>query len=238
MGFSGATVGTSLAMSALPNDFATPLANTVSDLNTFFILLFAVIFAEKLIVVVGTKLALTYLIPAACFFFIAETFTNKETFNNIAKKLLILGISIAVVIPASTHFTQTVCADYMSYVDETIAETDAGAEKINEIMATGDEGSSFFDKLSVAFETAIHGVSDLLTYFKNVIKKCVNSVAILLIINFALPILTLLFFKWLLKELFAIHIPVPKIQLRLPPPKDKKSNLPHKQEPLPLEDKE
>ena len=44
MAFSGTTLTTSLAISALPEDFASPLANTVSDLNTYFIFMFAVVF--------------------------------------------------------------------------------------------------------------------------------------------------------------------------------------------------
>ena len=41
MTFSGTTLTTSLALSALPDDFASPLAETVSDLNTYFIFMFA-----------------------------------------------------------------------------------------------------------------------------------------------------------------------------------------------------
>ena len=43
MKFSGTTIATSLSLSALPNDFASPLASTVSDLNTYFIFIFAVL---------------------------------------------------------------------------------------------------------------------------------------------------------------------------------------------------
>lgn len=216
MKFSGTTLATSLAMSALPNDFATPLAGTVSDLNTYFVFMFAVIFVEKLIVTEGTKIALAYIIPIACILYILAILTTKAVFNNFATKLMILGISLVIVIPFSTHFTQSVCQDYLAYVDETIAEADAGAAKINEVMSNGNEESSFFDKLSDAFKTAIQSVTDLLNYFNNVIKKCVNSVAIMLVTTFVLPLVILLVFKWLLKELFAITIPTPKMQVRMP----------------------
>ena len=73
MKFSGNTIGTSVALSALPDDFASPLAGTVSDLNTYFIFMFAVIFVEKLIVLIGTKISLAYIIPFACVLYI---FTN------------------------------------------------------------------------------------------------------------------------------------------------------------------
>lgn len=223
MAFSGTTIATSLAISALPDDFASPLASTVSDLNKYFVFMFAVIFIEKLIVVEGIKLSFAYIIPAACILYIISLITAKDIFKNFATKVLILGISLIAAIPFSTHFTETVCEDYLAYVDETIAEADAGAAKINEVMTTSNEETTFFEKLSNAFKTAIQSVSDLLEYFRNVVKKCVNSVAIMLVTTFVLPLLMLMLFRWLLKELFAIHIPAPSIKLKLP--RKEKKNL-------------
>ena len=216
MKFSGTTIATSLSLSALPNDFASPLASTVSDLNTYFIFIFAVLFVEKLLVIEGIKIALVWMIPAACVLGILAIVFEKEMFKNFANKLLILGISVIMVVPMSTHFTETVCADYLTYVDETIEEADAGAGKINEIMAEGNEQATFFDKLSDAFKTAISDVNDLLAYFKNVVKKCVNSVAVMIVTTFVLPMLVMLLFRWLLTELFALHLPAPKVSIKLP----------------------
>ena len=213
--FSGATIATSLALSYLPDDIASPLANSVSDLNVYFIVLYAVIFIEKLIVVEGTKIALRWIIPIACGLFIASILLNKDSIKNLGTKILILGISLVMVIPVSIQFTNAVCKDYMVYVEETISEASAGAGKINELMPS-EEDTTFFEKISDAFKTAIQGVSDLITYFKNVIKRCVTSIAILMITNFALPVAVLFIFRWLLKELFAIDLPVPQALTRLP----------------------
>ena len=236
MKFSGTTIATSLSLSALPNDFASPLASTVSDFNTYFIFIFAVLFVEKLIVIEGIKIALVYIIPAACILYIISILTAKEVFRNFGKKLLILGLSIVMVIPVSTHFTETVCSDYLAYVDETIEEADAGANKINEVMAEGNEEATFFDKLTDAFKTAIQDVNDLLAYFKNVVKKCVNSVAVMLVTTFVLPMLVLFLFRWLLKELFALHFPDSKIQIKLP--KELKKKFTKETELISMEDEE
>lgn len=216
MKFSGTTIATSLSLSALPNDFASPLASTVSDLNTYFIFIFAVLFVEKLLVIEGIKIALVWMIPAAGVLGILAILFEKDVFKNFAKKLLILGISVILVVPISTHFTETVCADYLAYVDETIEEAEAGANKINELMTEDAEDATFFDKLSSAFKTAIHDVNDLLAYFKNVVKKCVNSVAVMIVTTFVLPMLVMLLFRWLLTELFALHLPQPKVSIKLP----------------------
>ena len=224
MKFSGSTMGTSVAISALPDDFGSPLAGTIADLNMYFIFMFAVIFVEKLLVLEGIKIALAYIIPAACLLYVAFVLSSKNVFKNFANKLLILGMAIIIVIPFSTYFTETVCNDYLAYVDETIEEADAGAAKINEVMAASDEEATFFDRISAAFKTSIQSVFDLLAYFKNVVRKCVNSVAIMLVTTFVVPMLILMLFRWLLKELFALHIPFPAVPVKLINKKGQDSN--------------
>jgi len=59
-------------------------------------------------------------------------------------------------------------------------------------------------------------MSDLLAYFENVLKRCVNSIAIMIVTSFVLPLLTLFLFRWLLNELFAWNLPKPQIRIRLP----------------------
>lgn len=195
MTFSGTTIATSIAISALPDDFASPLASTISDLNVYFVFMLIIVFVEKLLVVEGIKIALAYIIPVACILYAIYILNTKDVFKDFAKKLLILGIAVIAVIPVSTHFTETVCEDYMAYVEQTIEETEAGADEIN------NSGS------------IIQNIGNMLTYFKNVVKKCVNSVAIMVVITFVVPLLVLMLFRWLLKELFALHIPIPNKQL-------------------------
>ena len=180
MEFSGATIATSLAITALPDDFGTPLADTLADMNTYFVFIFAVIFVEKLLVVEGVKFSFAWIIPIALGLYILGTLITKDSIKLFAKKLLIFGMAVVFVIPVSTHFTEKVCADYLVYVDETIVEANDGAQKVNEIMAADEDEATIFDKLSAAFKTAMSGMNDLLDYFENVIKKFIrgNSLAI------------------------------------------------------------
>lgn len=220
MEFSGATIAVSLAITALPDDFGSPLANTLTDMNKYFIFIFAVLYVERLMVVEGIKISLVYIIPIACGFYILAVLFKKTVlkafFKNLAAKFAILGLAVILVIPLSTHFTEKVCEDYLLYVDETISEANAGAEKVNGVMNSGEEGASIFDRLNDAFKTAVQGISDLLTYFENVLKKCVNSIAIMIVTTFVLPMLVLLLFRWLLKELFSLNRMLPRGDAVLP----------------------
>lgn len=214
--FSGSTIGISVAITALPDDFATPLADTLADMNTYFIFIYAVLFVEKLIVLEGISIVFTYFIPAACILYILSELTKKEVFKKFAIKVVILSVAAVLVIPFSLFFAENVGERYLEYVDETIEEAENGAEQITEIMNTTEGEQSIFEKLSEAFKSAVQGVEDLVLYFKNVIKKFVNAISILLVTNFVIPLLILLFFKWLMREVFKLNITFVIPQIKFP----------------------
>lgn len=214
MTFSGSTLTASTAISLLPKDWANPLANSLADMNKYFVFMFAVIFLEKLLVVEGIKISFVYIIPAACGFYILSVLLSKPKFKEWAIKFLILGLAVICVIPFSTHFTEKIGGDYLAYVDETIEEANVGAEKIYDVKAVNEEEDVFLEKISDMFVNAFQGVKDLFTYFNNLIKKCINSIAMMIVITFVVPLFILVFFRWLLKELFSLHlnISVPEIK--------------------------
>lgn len=214
MKFSAATLSTSLAISALPDDFATPLADSLADMNIYFIAILVVLFLEKILILYGIKAAFRILIPAACALWLLSAATKKDILKGLAVRLCILGLAVAFVVPCSTHITKLVASDLTEYVNETIEETENGAGKLNEAMESGSEDKTIFEKLSDLFQTAIHGVSDLMLHFQNTIRRCMNSIAILILTNCLMPLLTIFILKWILGEIFQIVIPLPAVKRR------------------------
>ena len=212
MKFSAATLSTSLAISALPDDFATPLADSLADMNIYFIAILVVLFLEKILLRYGIKLAFMFLIPAACAVWLTFVATKKNILKGVAVRLCIFGLAVAFVVPCSTHITNIVASDLTAYVNETIEETENGAGKLNEAMEDGGEDKTIFEKLSDLFHTAVNGVSDLMLHFQNTIRRCMNSIAILILTNCLMPLLTLFILKWILREIFQIAIPMPSMR--------------------------
>lgn len=214
MKFSAATLSTSLAISALPDDFGTPLADTLADMNIYFIVILVVLFFEKILIQFGIKAAFTILIPLACLAGAAFVVTKKQLLKGLAVRLCILGLAVAFVVPCSTHLSGVVASELTDYVNETIQETEDGADKLEEAMTGGEENRSIFEKLSELFQSAINDISDLLLHFQNNIRRCMNSIAILILTNCLMPLLTFFILKWILKELFQIVIPLPPLRRR------------------------
>lgn len=212
MKLSAATLSTSLAISALPDDFATPLADTLADMNIYFVAILVVLFLEKILIRYGMKAAFTILIPLACLGGILFLTTKKSILKSLAVRLCVLGLAVAFVVPCNTHITQIVASDLTAYVDETIEETENGAGKLNEAMEGGAEDKTIFEKLSDLFQTAIDDLSDLMLHFQNTIRRCLNSIAILILTNCLMPLLTFFILKWILRELFQIALPLPPVR--------------------------
>lgn len=212
MKFSATTLSASLAISALPDDFATPLADSLADMNIYFIAILVVLFLEKILIQYGMKLAFMILIPAACAVWLLFVTTKKNILKGLAIRLCIFGLAVAFVVPCSTHITNIVASDLTAYVNETIEETENGAGKLNEAMESGGEEKTILEKMSDLFQTAINGISDLMLHFQNTIRRCMNSIAILILTNCLMPLLTLFVLKWILGEVFQIAIPMPPMR--------------------------
>jgi len=212
MEFSAATLSASLAISALPDDFATPLADSLADMNIYFVGILVILFLEKILLRSGIKLAFAVMIPLACLLGALSAGIKGKLLRSLAIRLSVLALTVAFVVPCSTWLTRIVADELLTYVDETIAETKDGSDKLREVAEDSGGDKTFFEKISDLFQTAVRSVSDLMDYFQNTIRRCINSIAILIVTNFLMPLLTFFFLKWILKETFRIAIPAASSQ--------------------------
>ena len=146
--------------------------------------------------------------------------TQRGLLKGLAIRLCILGLAVALVVPCSTHLTDYVAADLMDYVSETIEETENDAGKLSEAMEDSSGEKTIFERLSDLFHTAVNSVSDLMAYFQNTIRRCMNAIAILILTNCLMPLLTLFVLKWILREVFQIVLPMPSLKKRRPAASD------------------
>lgn len=214
MRFSAAALSTSLALSALPDDFATPIADTFASMSNYFVIILVILFLEKLLLTYGVHIVFSMVIPISCIIGGLSIALKSGALKSLAVRLAVLGLSVALFIPCSTHITNYVAADLSAYVEDTILETENGSNKLNDAMEGDSDERTIFEKLSDLFQTAIEGISDLMLHFKNIIRKGINAVAILLLTDCLMPILNFFVLRWILKETFQIAIPAPKLRAR------------------------
>ena len=211
MQLTAGVAATSTAITALPGDAATPIAEQVSQLTDPLLVVICAIYLEKFLLTTIGYLSFKILIPIACAFGIISIFWSKGELKAFAMKLGIFALAISVVIPASVKVTQlieTTFADSIHQTYETADEITGEAEKSSEEKDSG----SFMEFLKgIGSE-----VSDLAENAKNALSVFIDAIAVLIITTCVIPILVILFFLWLIKMIFGIKVDFQNMKKMIP----------------------
>lgn len=208
----GATA-TSVAVAAIPSDATTPIANQISNLSSYLLIVVCAIFLEKILLTTTGLLTFRFLIPIACFLFAVYTFKKFQILKTLAIKLISFGLAIFMIIPVSVQITKVIDETFQTnkMFEKTIQ---ASAEIENPTENTGlDEDvatsviwnkvkDTVFDIPGIAKET-FHAAETALSQF-------IDSIAVLIITSCVIPIAVLFFFIWIIKIIFGINVPIPK----------------------------
>ena len=68
MKLAATAAASSTALSLIPGDVATPIANQIAELTTYFIVILGAILLEKILIAVVGYLTFGFIIPMACLF--------------------------------------------------------------------------------------------------------------------------------------------------------------------------
>lgn len=205
-----ASTAASAAITLLPGDTATPIAEKLADLSSHFMVVLCAIFLEKYLLTITGYAAFRILIPAACLCYILSVFLKRDLFVQLCKKLVIFAIAIVLVIPASVGISNMIEATYETSIQTTIANAkDAAASVSSEDQSAEEEEDSGFlggliskvtDGISGAASKAVEKMSGILNGF-------IEALAVMIVTSCVIPILVMLFFLWLVRIVVGIDLP-------------------------------
>ena len=215
-----ASTAASAAITLLPGDTATPIAEKLADLSGYFLIVLCAIFLEKYLLTITSYVSFTILIPAACALGIAALFSEKlrAALGKLAWHLLLFALAIAFAIPAgvkvSSMIEDTYC--YCASIEETIANAEQTTEDIQSATSgEADEGEK--SGLSGLFSKVTEGITGAATaaveQLKTVLNRFIEALAVMLVTSCLIPILVLLFFAWLVKLMLGIELPPLRVKL-------------------------
>ena len=212
MKLSLSSIGVSSAITLIPGDVATPIAEKLADLSTYFLLVLSAIYLEKYLVTITGYAAFKVLVPLACLIGIAGIFFKSHVAKQLAAKLAVFGFAIVMVIPASVGISNLIEETYHSSIQSTIEmalETTEEIEEDSELSAAKEEekkGNIFSELLSSVTET----VSIATDKLEAVLNQYLEALAVLLVTSCVIPILVLVFFVWLVKIILGVEIHAPR----------------------------
>ena len=190
-----ASTAASAAITLLPGDTATPIAEKITSYVSF-----------------------TILIPAACALGIAALFSEKlrAVLGKLAWHLLLFALAIAFAIPAGVKVSSMIEDTYRASIEETIANTEQTTEDIQS-ATSGETDESEKSGLSGLFSKVTEGITGAATaaveQLKTVLNRFIEALAVMLVTSCLIPILVLLFFAWLVKLMLGIEPPPLRVKL-------------------------
>ena len=134
MELTAASTASSAAITLIPGDVATPLADKLADISGYFVIVICALYLEKYLLTILGFAAFKILIPAACVLLSAAILqkrqTGKETLVKMAVKIAMFGLAIFLVVPASVKASDMISATYQDSIDSTLEQARKSAEEL------------------------------------------------------------------------------------------------------------
>lgn len=209
----------SAAITLIPGDTGTPIAEKLTDLSGYFLIVVSAIYLEKYLLTILGALTFRWLIPAAMIAIALYFGIRRDFFWKLGVKILIFGLAVYAVIPVSVHVSQLIYNTYQESIDTTLAETEnlisqteGNAQSSTESdQNSGDEGffAGLVDKAKDTIEQAKDTASIATEQFKYMLNKFIDGLAVLIVTTCLIPILVMVFFVWIVKMILGTAITQP-----------------------------
>lgn len=203
------TTAASAAISALPNDMGTPIADKLVDFSSYFMVILAVIYLEKFLLTTLGFLGFGILIPVACALFAVAVFLRRGTLTRVnlqrlGTKLAAFGLALALVVPVSVWLTDNVDATF----DESLAASNAAAQEATEQLeesaqATPQEDQGLLGGIANAVQEGWNGLTQgaqqALDSLGDQLNTMIDTLAVMIVTSCLIPLLVLILFLQLVK---------------------------------------
>lgn len=107
-----AATAASAAITLIPGDAGTPIADKLADLSSYFLIVVCAIYLEKYLVTITGLAAFKLLIPIGCILLSLCFGFKKDLGRTIAYKLVLFGLAVYLVVPVSVRVADLIDATY------------------------------------------------------------------------------------------------------------------------------
>ena len=146
MELTAASTASSAAITLIPGDVATPLADKLADISGYFVIVICALYLEKYLLTILGLVAFRFMIPAACVLRAAAILhrkqSTKETLVRLAFKVALFGLTMFAVVPASVKVSDMISATYQDSIDNTLEQARKSAEELEAEKNSAEKGTS------------------------------------------------------------------------------------------------
>lgn len=208
----------SAAITAIPDDAGTPVAEQLSQLAGNLGIVLAVLYLEKYLLTILSFLSFGVLIPIVCVLFaislgIHGRLSTSRVLQVLGMRVLIVAAIAITVVPASVWVTQRVDETYQVSIAQEEAKAKAKAEESKSKSEQKQENKSFLDQLvdgaaqlGSALSSGVQSLTDsVITQATNLIEGAI----VMIVTSCLIPLLVLAAFLWMGHALLGIDVSAP-----------------------------
>ena len=194
-----AATAASAAITLLPNDIGTPIAEKLVDLSGYFILIFSAIYLEKFLTTVSGYIVFRYLLPITLIALGINRFFKTEVIRKLGLRIIAFCIILVILVPASVGLSNMIESTHDFMIQQTIDEANQAADEINENNDTEDSSvlEQFIERLK-------GGVNEEIEKFQTILSNFIDSVAVLIVTTCVIPIVVLVVLVVVFRQLFGV----------------------------------
>ena len=210
LGLSAASAAASAAVSTLPDDMCSSIAEQLSEFTSWFMMILGFIYLEKYLLTILGAVACYGLFPLGLGSLLVDRFFPKASLRSVGVKFVILGLAVLLAIPASVWISDQIHAVYSKSIEITVESANAVSENLFDDTEEGtEEKSTVIDKAKNLLSDVTGSVAKVIEQFKNVLNRFIEAIAVMIVTTCLIPILVIVFFVWIVKTLFNVPIVVP-----------------------------
>lgn len=212
MTLAASSAAISTAITILPGDTGTPIANGLADLSSKFLLVLGAIYLDAL--TLTCMVTFKYIIPILCLAWLANNVIKWDWLRIVCIKIGIMALAMCLIVPCSVKLSKTIEATYETSIQETIDN----ANNIQKKIKKDKENKNFFEKAAEAFSSTAQKYTKM---FNQSLNNFMEATAIMIVTSCVIPILVILFFLWFIQTIGGMTIntkrlttfnPVSKVQ--------------------------
>ena len=210
--------GASAALSAVPDDTCTPLAEKIADISGDLVIVLAVIYLEKYLLTIFGFATFTVLIPVSCVLVICALIIRsrpglRKSLVRLAEKLTLLGLALMLTVPASVFISNMIEATYKDSIDSTMQAVEITAQAAQDTTeeVKREEATNpieFFQQRIQDLTNAAGNIPDALggavEWVQKITSNFFEAVAVMVVLSCVIPIVVLIFLLWVVKLILGV----------------------------------
>lgn len=204
-----ASTAASAAISALPGDTGSAIAEKLADLTSDFLIVLCAIMLEKYLLTITGWAVFRLVLPAVCILLMVDRFRQSGWLRRLAFKLGLFGLAVWLAVPGGIAVSHMIEDTFETSMAQTVDAAQSAADGLEQSTDTdnADEQTGFWSGVTSSIKDTVSGATEK---FEKLLSDMLEALAVLIVTSCVIPVLVLLFLLWIVKMLTGVEFDLPR----------------------------